>query len=182
MLEHNISLTNCREENFRDSIFTSLIEVLRKELAIYQELKNAISGENAILIKPSLDELNHSNGMKENIILKARMLEEVRLNIIKKLARNFDINIKEINLSVLMEYADDRHKREIGVIREELEQITQEINALNEINKALLDASLRCVQSSLDFIGSMMFPGAVYSKSGQIKTIPNTGKYFYTEG
>jgi hypothetical protein len=64
---------------------------LSQELAIYQELKNAISGENVILIKPSLDELNHSNAIKENIILKAHMLEEVRLNILKKIARNFDI-------------------------------------------------------------------------------------------
>jgi FlgN protein. len=182
MLEHNIGLANCREENSCESIFTSLIEVLRKELAIYQELKNAISGENIILIKPSLDELNHSNAIKENIILKARMLEEVRLNILKKIARNLDINIKEIKLSGLAQFADERHRREIGVIREELEQITQDINALNETNKALLDVSLTCVQSSLDFIGSMMSSGAVYLKSGQIETMPNKGKYFHTEG
>ena len=182
MLEQTVSLTNCREENSCENIFTSLIDVLRKELAIYQELKDTIIYEKKILLRPSLEELNHINAIKENIILKARILDEARTNILKKIARSLDINTKGIRLNQVAVYAGIEQRKEIEEVKEALALISQDINALNEINKDLLDASLACVKSSLDFISSMMSRGDVYMESGKIKTMQNNGKFLHTEG
>ena len=43
MLEQNMLVANCRVENVSGSMFDSLIDILRKELSIYQELKDFIS-------------------------------------------------------------------------------------------------------------------------------------------
>lgn len=182
MLEQIMGLTNSREENSCENIFTSMIEVLKKELAVYQELKNTIICEKKILMKPTLDELNHINAIKENIILKARMLEEARTNILKKIARNLDISTNGIKLTQIAGYAGIEQRKEIERIRDDLAVISRDINVLNEANKKLLDTSLTCIKSSLEFISSIMSQGSVYMESGKIQTMQNNGKFLHTEG
>jgi hypothetical protein len=182
MLEQNIILTDCREENSCETNFISLIDVLKKELAIYQELKNFIIGEKKILIKPSLDELNESNVRKENIILKARMLEEARTNILKKITRNLDLKVDEIKLVTLASYAVIEQRQEIEEIRKKMALISREIRTLNEMNKDLVGPSLANVKGSLDFISSLMSQGPVYLESGKIKSLQSKGKLLRTEG
>jgi hypothetical protein len=182
MLEQNISMTNLCEDDFRENIFVSLIDILRKELTIYQELKDIIIDERRILIKPSLGELNHSNALKENTILKARMLEEARSNILRKIVRYLDISIKDIKLSKLGVYAGIEQRREIEDIREDMIAISNDIKLLNESNKYLLETSLKCVNSSLEFISSMMSMGREYMESGKIRTMQNNGIFLHMEG
>jgi flagellar biosynthesis/type III secretory pathway chaperone len=182
MLEQNMVLVDCREENNQISLFTALIEVLKKELLIYQELKNIIIQEKKILFKPSLEELNQNNSLKENIILKARMLEEVRTNILKKIGRIFDIKVNAVKLSHLAGYACKQQREELNEIRESLALISQEINALNAANKDLLEASVTNIKSSLDFISSIMSAGSVYLECGKMKSTNHNGTYLHTEG
>ena len=182
MLEQNINLTDCREDSSCEANFASLIAVLKKELAIYQELKDFIVGEKKILIKPSLTELNENNARKENIILKARMLEEARINILKKIARNLELKVDEIKLATLASYAAIEQRQEIEEIRKKMVVISGDIKTLNEMNKDLVGSSLNNVKGSLDFISSLMSQGPVYLESGKIKSFQGNGKFLRTEG
>jgi flagellar biosynthesis/type III secretory pathway chaperone len=182
MLEQNMVLVDCREENTQMSLFAALIQVLKKEILIYQELKNIMIQEKKILSKPSLEELNQNNAFKENIILKSRMLEEVRANILKKIGRVFDINVNAVKLSQIADYAGKGQREELNGIRESLALISQEINALNAANKDLLDASMTNIKSSLDFINSIMSSGSVYLQCGKIQSTEKNGTYLHTEG
>ena len=181
MLEQNMNLTNTREENSCDNAFVTLIDVLRKELEIYRELKEHILREKNVLMKPSLDELYDSNARKENIILKARMLEDARAKTLKKILINLDIK-DAVTLSEIAKYAGNEQKEEINEIRNELALISQQIKTLNEINKNLINVSITNVKGSIEFIDSMISRGTVYMESGQIKKIQNNGKYLRTEG
>ena len=182
MLEQNITLTDCREENSCETNFISLIEVLKKELVIYQELKDFIIGEKKISIKSSFDEFNESNACKENIILKARMLEEARTNVLKKIARNLELKADEIKLATVASYALAEQRQKIEEIREKIVLISGEIRSLNERNKDLMDSALNNVKGSLDFISSLMSWGPVYLESGKIKSFQINGKFLRTEG
>ncbi len=182
MLEQNITLVDCREENSCEAHFISLIALLRKELSIYQELKSFIIDEKKTLIRPSFDELNESNARKENIILKARMLEEARTNISKKIARNLELKIDEIKLATLANFAVIEQRQEIEEIGKKLALISGEIRMLNEINKDIVGSSLANVRGSLDFINSLISKGSVYLESGKIKSFQSNGKFLRTEG
>jgi flagellar biosynthesis/type III secretory pathway chaperone len=182
MLEQNMVLADCREDDTATSLFTALITVLKKELLICQELKNIIIQEKKILFKPSLEDLNKNNALKENIILKSRMLEGVRTNILKKICRIFDININAIKLSQIAGYADKGQTKELKEIQESLTLISHEINALNAANKDLLEASMNNVKCSLDFISSIMSSGSVYLECGKMKSANNNGTYLHMEG
>lgn len=182
MLGQDIILTDCREVNSCETNFMSLLDVLKKELVIYQELKNFIISEKKILIKPSLEKLNESNARKENIILKARMLAEARANILKKIARNLNLKIDEIRLMTLASYAVIEQRQEIEEIRKKMALISGEIKMLNEMNKELVGPSLVNVNKSLDFISLLTSQGPVYLESGKIKSLQRNGKFLRTEG
>ena len=182
MLEQNITLDDCREENSCETNFNALIEVLKKELAIYQELKCFIIAEKKVLIRPSFDELNESNARKENIILKARMLEEARTNILKKIARHLELKADEIKLSTVAGYAAIEQSQKIEENRKKIVLVSEEIRSLNEINKDLVGSTLNNVKGSLDFISLLMSQGPIYLESGKIKSYQSNGKFLRTQG
>jgi flagellar biosynthesis/type III secretory pathway chaperone len=182
MLEQSMGLMNSQQENSCDSIFISLIDILGKELDVYQELKRTIIYEKRILKKPSLEELNHNNAVKENIILKARMLGEARTTVLKKIARNLDLEVKKVKLTQIAEYAGPEQRKEIEEIRDNLSIVSREVNALNAANKDLLDASLGNIKSSLDFINSIIFSESIYLENGQMKSGHRNGSYLHKVG
>lgn len=182
MLEQGMGLMNSLHENCCEGIFISLIDILRKELDVYRELKKTILYEKRILIKPVLEELNHNNALKENIILKARMLSEARKSILKKIVRNLDLDAKNIKLIDIAGYADPEQRKEIEEIRVNLLIISKEVNALNAVNKDLLGASLGNIKSSLDFINSIMSSESVYIENGKIKSGHRNGAFLHKVG
>jgi DNA repair exonuclease SbcCD ATPase subunit len=110
------------------------------------------------------------------------MLEEVRTNILKKIARNLDLNADDIKLSTLASYAVIEQRQEIEDVRKQLALILGEIKTLNERNNDLVGSSLANVKGSLDFISMIMSQGPVYLESGKIKSLQNNGKLLRTEG
>lgn len=182
MLEQSVTLTDCHEVNSCEMIFDALIEVLKKELAIYQELKGFIIDEKNVLIRPSFDELNESNARKENIILKARMLEEARTNILKKIARIFELKADEIKLATVADYCAIEQRQKVEEIRQKIVLISREIRSLNERNKDFVGSTLNNVKGSLDFISSLMSQGPIYLESGKIKSFQDNGKFLRTQG
>ena len=181
MSEQNIISADLSREKSTENIFFSLIEVLRKELDIYGELKNLVMTEKNILARHSVDEINENNSRLENIVLKARMLEEVRANIVKKLTRIMGLENDEVHLMTLAESAPDEQRQKIEDLRGKLAMIAREIRVFNEINKDFVGLSMASVNGSLEFIGSLLSQSQVYSGNGKIKSSPRNGKYLATD-
>ena len=183
MLDQSTSVTNCLEDAASQGLFTSLIDVLRKELAIYRELKNFLAMEKQSLLKSaSLFSVNENNAVKENIILKARILEEVRTNVLKKIARNLDIDDSAIKLMSLAHYAVIEQRQTIEKLRNELSDVAQEVTKMNDENKYLLDASMNNIRISLDFISSLVDRSGIYLGNGRINEMGKNGRLLRTEG
>jgi flagellar biosynthesis/type III secretory pathway chaperone len=164
-------------------LLDSLINLLKREIAIYRELQAAITHERIILMNPSLEKLLESNGKKETAIVKARMLEEGRFKIIKKIARVLDLDEKEINLSTVSSYADPDQEKELKECRSILSELLATNREMNQNNKELLDYSLHFLQGTVDFIHSLLSSGsACYMPSGRMRPITRNGKILRTEG
>jgi flagellar biosynthesis/type III secretory pathway chaperone len=178
MIEQNVSL-------YKDlsPLLDSLIILLKREIAVYRELQDAITHERIILMKPSLEKLLESNGKKETAIVKARMLEEGRFKIIKKIARALDIDENEINLSTVSSYADPDQEKELKECRSILNELLASNREMNQNNKELLDYSLHFLQGTVDFIHSLLSSGSTcYMPTGRMRPITRNGKILRTEG
>jgi flagellar biosynthesis/type III secretory pathway chaperone len=166
-----------------NTLLDSLIIILKREIAVYSELQAAISHEKIILMKPSLERLLESNSKKETVILKAKMLEDGRLKLVKKIAKIIGLEENEINLTVLYSYADPDQKQYLQECQSTLGGLLADSREMNRNNKELLDYSRRFLQGSVDFIHSLLSStSACYMPSGKMRPIDRNGKMVHTEG
>ncbi len=165
-----------------DELLDALLSMLRKEVDVYEELQIIVAEESAVLMRPSSVCLLDSNAKKETCILKAKMLEEVRANIVKKIAKLLDREEKEINFTLLSSYADERRKRELDARRKMLFPLVQSINEANEKNKGLVDYSLSYIRSSMNFINNLLSSGIGYAHTGRLKIGNTNGRILNREG
>lgn len=183
MLEQSANLANCLESSVNDDLFGSLIDVLTRELAVYRELKDFLASEREILMhKAVIMQINKNNAVKENIILKARILGEARTNVLKKIARNFDIDDRTVKLMSLANYAVIEKRQIIEKLKNDLLVIATEISVMNNDNKYILEASLNNVKVSLDFVSSLLDRSGVYLGNGKIGEVKKKGRLLRTEG
>jgi len=161
----------------------SLLDLLKREIVVYKELQATISHEKAILLKPSLERILESNSKKETVILKAKMLEEGRLKLVRKIAKMLDLEEREINLTTLCSYADPDQEKKLKECQSILNGLLAKNKEMNKNNKELLDYSLHFLQGSVDFIHSLFSSAsASYMPSGKMRPISRNGKILRTEG
>lgn len=165
-----------------DVHFEGLLTVLKTEIEIYQELLILISRDRELLLKPTLARLQENNSKKETLILKARMLEEVRANTIRKIAERLGIDGRTLKLSVLADYTDGKLRRELLNCRTILRELMERLEEANAACRGLLDSSLTAVESSIDFLEHMMFSGPTYAETGDLNRQKSNGKFLRTEG
>jgi flagellar biosynthesis/type III secretory pathway chaperone len=165
-----------------DGLLDALLSVLREEVEVYKELRSIIAEEFDILMRPTIDLLSYSNAKKETCVLKVRMLEEVRSNIIKKIARLIDREDKEIDFATLYSYADESRTAELDAQRKILSPLIQSINEKNEKNKDLLDYSLSYIRGSMDFINNLLSTGAEYAPTGKLTANNVNGRILNRKG
>ena len=165
-----------------EKLVDSLLSVLAKEVEVYGELQAIIQEERGTLRRPSLDLISDSNSKKETCILKARMLEEVRANIVKKIARHIGKEEKDLNISLLACHVRGRQRTALKAQQKILMALIGAIKETNKMNRDLLDYSLSYVRDSVNFINQIMCTGADYVNTGKLKTSNRNGIMLCKEG
>lgn len=165
-----------------ESLLDSLLAVLRQDVEVYRELQANIKEKRDVLIRPSLELLTESNSKAETCVLKAKMLEEVRANIIKKIAKSLDREEKDITLTFLSSCVDGQRKTELRAQQRALSSLMGSISEMNAKNKVLLDYSLSYVTNSMNFINQIRCTGADYVNTGKLKAGSRSGIMLCKEG
>jgi hypothetical protein len=165
-----------------ENLVDSLLSVLTKEVEVYEELRTTIQNEKGLLRRPSLELLSSNNNKKETCILKARMLEEVRVNIVKKIAKHIDRNEKEINISLLSLYTEDRQTNALKARQRILLPLMQSLKEANDMNQGLLDYSLSYMRNSMIFINNLLSIGSGYVHTGKLNVSNTNGRILNRQG
>jgi flagellar biosynthesis/type III secretory pathway chaperone len=165
-----------------EKLVDSLLSLLSKEIAIYEELRAIVQEEGGTLKRPSLELISGSNNRKETCILKARMLEEVRSNIVRKIARYLDAPERDVNISMLADHVSEQQRGALRIRQEKLLTLLEAIRDRNRRNRDLLDYSLSYVKNSVDFLNQMICTGADYARNGKLKTGGRNGAILCKEG
>lgn len=165
-----------------EKLIDSLLAVLSKEIGVYEELRAIVQEEWKTLKTPALESISESNNKKETCMLKARMLEEVRTNIIRKLARHLERPEREINMTMLASLVSERQAEALKLRQEKLMPLLESLRERNERNRNLLDYSLAYVKNSVNFLNQMICAGADYAHNGKLKTGNRNGTILCKEG
>ncbi|MCK9273914.1 MAG: flagellar protein FlgN [Syntrophales bacterium] len=177
--------TTCSAEQCGTSLgdlYASLAAVLQKETVLYHELAEIIIREQEVLMQYSAEKLSESNSRKETVIVKAKMLGEIRMKLAGRISRHIGIDENKCNLSILIAHADSRHQNILLHLQDILRNQFEQIQNMNESNRALLDSSILYVKQSIDFISRLVSPAAVYGISGDLHTGGPAGNILLRKG
>ena len=170
------------KENERQSLYDSLISVLKKEIDVYKDLYSSFLSEQEVLVRSSVEELYENNSIKETCILNAGMLSETRGKLVEKISGLLDMDNREVYISTLISHADNRQKGELTECRSQLRSLMTQISEMNEKNKILINSSLLYVQKSIAFISQLLSPSSTYQNTGELKVNSMNGQILCRKG
>ena len=120
-----------------------MIEILEKQLKIYQEILKISEDKTDIIVEDKVEELKVMVESEEKLAGSYISLEKQRLKIIKDFAKEKGIN-EVLRIDDLCEYFPE-YAEKMQDLKKEILDVTKKIKVKNELNEKL-------IKNSLDFI------------------------------
>ena len=142
-----------------------MIEILKKQYEIYQEILKISEKKTDIVVKDKVDELKELVDSEEELIGKFIVLEKRRLSIVKEFGKSKGIT-GVLKIPELCEYFPE-NKEELMKLREDILSITKKINEKNKLNEKLIKNSLDYINFSVGLITGTGSQPLTYGKYGE---------------
>jgi flagellar biosynthesis/type III secretory pathway chaperone len=127
---------------------TKIKNILNEEIKGYRELIDLLQKEKECLINLDTAGIENVYKEKDTVILKLRLLDEERINLLKRLSQENNTE-KEMTLQRLYKLTGDETLKNM---RLQLISMLQSIEELNEFNGILIERSLSFIRNSLAFL------------------------------
>lgn len=166
----------------KEILLGNLISILHQEIALYQELYRLLHEERRIMTELSLEGLYSSNNRKETLLLRLKVLERARLDLIDKIAPLIDLLPGEITITSLINRIADPLKESLLSCYTRLSSLVESIEEINYINGLLIERSLDYIRGSISYLNSLISPLPLYMPTGMIKGDERSGKILSKRG
>ena len=158
-----------------EHLLKKLLGLLEHATELYQSLFAVVQQEKDAVVGLNLQQLNQACKAKDNLLLKLRILEEQREQLMDKLASELNCSPQEISLTQLSQWVEEPYA---GMLRErstDLLSLIQTLQEANQQNKALLSHSLELIQGSYNLLNNAMAASPVYYRRGYVQNNGQTG-------
>src|SRR3990172_11698946 len=145
--------------------FSHLLEILEKEVNLFNEFLTLLQRERQYMIDLSLDKLHECHNQKETIVLNLKVLEDARADLISEI---HDDNQTTTTLSMIIDKAHARYKNSMESFQSNLRSLVDSIREINQINGILADRAINYTRNSLSFLNRLISQLPVYHQSGRI--------------
>ena len=164
-----------------NGLLSKLSGILEQETDLYRALLAAIEDEKRAVIASNLVQLNETTKVKENLLLKLRILDEQRSNILRELAEALGETQESLSLRKLSQMVEAPHALRLERCRTRLISLIANIQAANHRNRDLFAHSLELVKGSMNLLNNLMASSPVYYRTGDIQHRGQTGKILHGE-
>jgi flagellar biosynthesis/type III secretory pathway chaperone len=144
-------------------------ELYRSLLAVVQKEKDAVVGLN-------LQQLTKACKAKDSLLLKLRILEEQREQLIERLAADLDCPSQPLSLTQLSQLVEESYADRLRDCSADLLALITTLQEANAQNKYLLSHSLEFVRGSYNLLNNLMATNPLYYQTGRVQTSDQTGK------
>ena len=151
-----------------DELVEKIIGLIEDQKRLYGLLLTVLQDEKAAAMRSSLDALNRAVKEKENVMLKIRILEEQRINLLGQVASVLGEPADQLTLERLAQRIPEPHAGRVQACRSSLLSLTQSIQELNNSNRRLFRRSLELIKGSINLLGSLRSPAPVYCQTGKL--------------
>ena len=159
-----------------EHLLKKLVELLEHATELYQSLFAVVEREKDAVVGLNLKQLNQACKAKDNLLLKLRILEEQRKQLMDKLASELDCSPQEVSLTRISQWVEEPYA---GMLRERstaLLLLIQTLQEANQQNKRILTHSLELIQGSYNLLNHAMATSPIYYRGGDVQNNGQTGK------
>jgi flagellar biosynthesis/type III secretory pathway chaperone len=149
-----------------EEILRKFIDLLEKESGIYFSLLEIMQSEKVALVESRIGELQEIIKVKENLLLKIRILDEQRHKELKGIAELLETNSQDLTLRILSEMVNEPYSSQLKDSSSKLLSVTQSIEELNNSNRSLLNHSIELVRGSLNLLTNVIPSNQIYQSNG----------------
>lgn len=159
-----------------EHLIKKLIGLLEHTTELYKLLFAVVQNEKNAVVGLDLQQLNEACKAKDNLLLKLRILEEQREQIMARVAAEIGCSPQGLTLTQLSLLVDESFARRLVDISRELSALIQSLQDATQQNKFLMSHSMQLIQGSYNLLNTLMAANPLYYRSGNMQKTDQTGK------
>jgi flagellar biosynthesis/type III secretory pathway chaperone len=159
-----------------EHLLNKLIGLLEHTTELYQALFSVVQNEKNAVVGLDLQQLNEACKAKDNLLLKLRILEEQREQIMVRLAAEIGCSSQGLTLTQLSLLVDESYARRLVDLSRDLLALIQSLQDATQQNKFLMSHSMQLIQGSYNLLNNLMATNPLYYRSGNVQKTDQTGK------
>jgi len=138
-------------------LITDLIAVLNEQSSIYEELAAIAENKKEMIVKSEIDGLRDVGKNESELIGKAQKLDKKRDNVVADIATVLNISTEEITLTELIKCIEKQPEcEELKMATTRIQEAAENMRAVNDKNRVLLENALEFADYSINVIRSAM--------------------------
>ena len=159
-----------------EKTITGLVALLHEQADIFETLLEILKKENQALVRVNVETLHRLAKEKETLSLKGRVCETTRHTLLERLKTGLALNSDSpITFSMLVERIPEHLQPALIQARDRLLKVAEEIVLINCQNGALIQDSLRLIDSCLNLVREAT-GNATYQNGGRLSDSRLTGE------
>jgi len=159
-----------------EHLLNKLIGLLEHTTELYQSLFAVVQNEKNAVVGLDLQQLNEACKAKDNLLLKLRILEEQREQIMVRLAAEIGCSSQGLTLTQLSLLVDESYARRLTGLSRDLLALIQSLQDATQQNKFLMSHSMQLIRGSYNLLNNLMAANPLYYRSGNVQNTDQTGK------
>lgn len=166
----------------REQILQRLVANIEDLTKFYRQMLELVQKERDLLVGARIDELMASNELKENLIMKIRLADELRLKIAAEAALAVGANSKQPRLlDIASKCANAPIALQLKSLHSGLEILVKRISDANKDNENYTKSALKTLNGAMKDIKETLSGKKTYEKKGGYKLGPETTGNFVSK-
>ncbi|HPD00752.1 MAG TPA: flagellar protein FlgN [Acetivibrio sp.] len=150
-------------------LINDLIDVIEKELKIYEDLLEISKNKTDIIVKGKVKELESITELEQSLIVQIGKLESVREGLVDKICSDIGKDSStNMTITELIGYAEAPQAERLNSCKEKMTSALNEIKDINDINAKLIKSSIDFIDFSINIMSNINSDGNNYSDNGQV--------------
>jgi flagellar biosynthesis/type III secretory pathway chaperone len=159
-----------------EHLLDRLLESLEHAIELYQSLFRVVQNEKDAVVGLNLQQLNETCKAKDNLLLKLRILEERREQLMARVAAELGRSPQGLTLTELSQLVDEPYAYRLRDRSTDLMALIHALQDATQQNKFLMSHSMQLIQGSYNLLNNLMAANPVYYRSGNVQNNAQTGK------
>ncbi len=162
-------------------IFDKLVKNLEDLTKQYRLLLECVRKEKELLIATNIEKLNENNVLKEQLLMRIKSLDGLRVNYAAELAQAVGADATFPRLLEIAVKIGGVEADRLRSIHSTLEIITNRLVQINKENAKYAESGIKTVTSAMENLKETLMGQKTYKKKGGYQQGPDTSGHFVSQ-